>query len=387
VPTNDVAGADLMPAAQLAKALGLAERPLGPARSGWVTADDLYRAIADGRPYRVRGLVGFGANLVLSRAGARRAREALAGLPFFVHADLFMNPTASLADVVLPVTSCWEHENLRIGFEVSAEAESLVQLRPRVVEPRGEARSDTAIVFDLARRLGLGRHFWGGDVEAGWRHQLEPSGLTLEELRDAPGGVRVRLPVRHRKYAEDVGGIQRGFATPSRKVEVYSETFLDHGQAPLPAYVEPLVGPARPDLAERYPLVLTCAKLPQFCHSQHRGLPALRRLVRDPGVEIHPATAAARGIGEGDWVVIETPDGRARARARLSDSLDPRVACGQHGWWQGCAELGAPGYDAYSADGANFNALIGDAAADPISGSVPHRAYVCEIRRADARDG
>jgi anaerobic selenocysteine-containing dehydrogenase len=83
---------------------------------------------------------------------------------------------------------------------------------------------------------------------------------------------------------------------------------LDHDYAPLPDYLEPAVGPAaQPGLAEHYPLILTSAKLPQFCHSQHRGVPRLRRLVPDPEVELHPTTAAARGIQLGDWVVIATP--------------------------------------------------------------------------------
>jgi len=194
----------------------------------------------------------------------------------------------------------------------------------------------------------------------------------------------VPLEVRYRKYAGSGAEPPAGFATPSRKVEVYSQVFLDHGYPPLPEYAEPPIGPmARPDLAERYPLVLTCAKLPQFCHSQHRALPGLRRLVRDPEVELHPAAARARGIRAGDWVVVETPEGRIRARARLNESLHPSVACGQHGWWQGCPELGLPGYDPYGPDGANYNVLIGNEAIDPISGSVPHRAYLCQIRRVD----
>jgi len=383
VPTHDVSGAELMPDAQRAKALGLADRPLGPPRSGWITADDLYRAILDGEPYRVRALVGFGANLVVSRADARRGRDALAALDFCVYADLFMTPTAALADIVLPVTTAWEHDNLKVGFEISAEAESLVQLRPRVVAPRGDARSDTAIVFDLAQRLGFGDRFWNGDIDAARRHQLAPSGVTLETLRDAPRGVRVPIDTRYRKYADpDDRGVP-GFATPTGKVEIYSQRFLEHGQSPLPEYVEPLVGPhARPDLAARYPLILTCAKQPQFCHSQHRGLPSLRRLVRDPGVQIHPSAASTRGIADGDWVAIETPDGRVRARARFDDSLDARVVSAQHGWWQACEPLGAPGYDAYDETGANYNVMISNAAADPISGSIPHRAYICEIRPA-----
>jgi anaerobic selenocysteine-containing dehydrogenase len=159
---------------------------------------------------------------------------------------------------------------------------------------------------------------------------------------------------------------------------------LAQGYPPLPTYEEPLVGPhTRPELVERYPLVLTCAKHNLFCESQHRALPSLRRRARDPEVELHPAAAAERGIGAGDWVHIETPEGSVRARARLNDTLKPDVVCGQHGWWQACPDLDAPGYDPFGPDGANFNLIIGNGAIDPISGSVPHRAYLCQIRRVD----
>jgi hypothetical protein len=69
-----------------------------------------------------------------------------------------------------------------------------------------------------------------------------------------------------------------------------------------------------------------------------------------------------------------------RARARLNADLDPRVVVGQHGYWQRCAELGAPGYDPFGPTGANFNLLIGTTALDPVSGTTSHRSYLCEIR-------
>jgi anaerobic selenocysteine-containing dehydrogenase len=384
VPAANVAGEELLSAGQRARALGLPERPLGPSRWECVTTDEVYRAILEQRPYAVRGMVGFGANVLLSHADVLRGRAALTALDFYVHADLFMNPTAELADIVLPVATPFERESLKIGFDVSPAAQSLVQLRRRVVEPCGEARSDTEIVFDLACRLGLGAHFWEGDIKRAYGHQLGPSGVSLEALRESPGGVRLPLQTRYRKYAERKDGVPNGFATPTRKIELYSEAFLEHGYPPLPAHEEPLIGPhARPDLAARYPLILTCAKHAQFCESQHRGLPSLRRRARDPEVELHPTAAAERGVRAGDWVTIETPEGRVRARARLNETLDPGVVCGQHGWWQACPEIGAPGYDPFGPQGANLNLVIGNAAIDPISGSVPHRAYLCQIRRAD----
>ncbi len=384
VPTEDVGGHELLPAERRERALGMPDRPLGPARLQHVTSGEIYRGIVEKEPYPVRGLVGFGANLLLAHADGRRGREALSRLDFYVHADLFMNPTAELADIVLPVASPFEREALKVGFEVSAEAQSFVQLRPPVVHPRGEARSDMEIVFDLACRLGLGAHFWDGNIDAAYRHQLRPSGLSLEKLRATPGGIRVPVETRYRKFAELVDDAPRGFATPTGRVEMYSETMLANGYPALPDYEPPLVGPdTRPDLLERYPLVLTCAKHTLFCESQHRALPSLRRRAPDPEVELHPTAAAERAIRPGDWVRIETPLGGVRARARFNETLQPDVVCGQHGWWQACADIGAPAYDPFGPDGANYNLLIGRDATDPVSGSVPHRAYLCEIRREE----
>jgi anaerobic selenocysteine-containing dehydrogenase len=378
-----ITGEELPAARRMAPALGLAERPLGPARWKHVTTRDLYRAILEGTPHPVRGLIGFGANILLAHADGGHGREALAALDFYAHADLFMNPTAELADVVLPVASAFEREGLKIGFDISAEAQSLIQLRPAVVPPPGAARPDTDIVFDLAVRLGLAAEFWNGDIDAAYRHQLAPTGVTLEQLRAAPGGVRVPLESRHAKYAEpDAQGVPRGFETPSRKVELYSQTFLDHGYAPLPDFQEPQIGPvSRPDLAARFPLILTSAKATLFCQSQHRALPSLRKRALYPEVELHPDAARARGVADGDWVAIETPEGSVCARARLNDSLDPQVVVGQHGWWQACAEIGAAGYDPFGPGGANLNLVIGPTALDPVSGTASHRSYLCEIRR------
>ena len=97
---------------------------------------------------------------------------------------------------------------------------------------------------------------------------------------------------------------------------------------------------------------------------------------------MHPAAAMARRIAEGDWVSIETLQNSVRARARLNENLDPRVVVGEHGWWQGCAALGVPGYDPFGPAGANLNLLIGTAARDPVSGTAAHKSYLCEIRLA-----
>jgi len=386
IPAAPMTGENLPAAQRLSPAVGVAERPLGPARWNNVSPSDFYRAVLEGTPYPMRGLIGFGTNLLLAQGDPIRGRAALAALDFYAHADLFMTPTAALADIVLPIASCFEREALKIGFEIDADAQSFAQLRRAVVPPPEEARPDTDFIFDLALRLGLGEQFWHGDIDAAYRHQLGPSGVTLEQLCAEPAGVRVTLTTRHAKHADvDTRGNARGFATPSRRIELWSETFVDHGYAALPEFVEPLTGPVtRPDLVGRFPLVLTCAKPTLFCQSQHRALPSLRKRALHPEVELHPGTAAARNITAGSWVAIETPAGGMRARARLNDKLDPRVVVGEHGWWQKCEELGAAGYDPFSPGGANFNGTVDATQRDPISGTPAHRANLCEIRLAPA---
>ncbi|MFK0177775.1 molybdopterin-dependent oxidoreductase [Streptomyces xanthochromogenes] len=363
---------------QRAKALGLDRHPLGPPASGYINAGDLCTAIETQQPYPVRALVGFGSNLVVAQPDSDRVGRALRQLEFQVHLDLFANPTSTTADIVLPVNSAYEREALRFGFEIGHRAQEQVQLRPKLVEPQGASRSDTEVVFDLACRLGMGELFFDGDIEAAWNWQLEPLGLTVAQLRESPGGVRVPRPLAHRKYAACDGTGVTGFNTPTRRVELYSQRLRDHGYPPVPEHRDPA------PTGTAFPLVLTCAKHGYFVHSQHRSVTSLRRRATDPSVDLHPGTAAAYGITEGQWVDVATRLGSIRLRARFDDSLHPSVVVGEYGWWQDAPDLGLPGSDPTQPSGHNLNRLIDHADADPLSGSVPLRSAACRIAPAPA---
>ncbi|MGH7772095.1 MAG: molybdopterin dinucleotide binding domain-containing protein, partial [Candidatus Binatia bacterium] len=318
---------------------------------------------------------------------SRRAREAFCALEFGVATELFMTPTAQLCDYVLPATSFLEMSNLATGFRHRMKASSHLQYRPAAVPALAERRSDTWIVFELAKRLGLGQYFWNGDIETAYAYELEPTGITLEQLKSTPGGITLPASPRYRKYTEiNEQGVSRGFATASRKVELYSHTFAAHGFPPLPLYDEPAMSPvSRPDLAAEYPLVLTNAKFTTFIHSQQRALPMLRKSSPEPTAELHPETAARYGIENKSWMIIESPKGSVRVRARVTGNIIPGVVCCQHGWWQECRELKLPGYDAFSDQGANPSILIGTDLRDPISGSLPHRSYLCRVKPEGGR--
>lgn len=380
-PVRSVNDLALMAPTQRAKAIGLAERPIGPPAQGWVTARDTYRAILDGEPYKLRAMVAFGTNLPVSQGDTQMARDALQALEFHVHCDLYETPAARYADIFLPVNTPWEREGLRIGFEINDAAAALVQLRPRMVSPRGESRSDNQIVFDLACGLGMGEAFFGGSLEAGWNHMLAPLGVTVEDLRQRPGGMPFPIDARERKYAlpdPERPGAVKGFATQTRRVELYSELLHRHAQPPLPQYV-PTAESADSRSGDAYPLILSSAKNGYYCHSQHRSLVSLRQRAPDPVVELSPATARRRDIQDGDWVRVATRIGSARFVARLTPSLADDVVVAEFGWWQACAEFDRPPLPEAEPGGSNFNNLISAEAADPISGSVPHRSFRCEV--------
>jgi anaerobic selenocysteine-containing dehydrogenase len=203
--------------------------------------------------------------------------------------------------------------------------------------------------------------------------QLEAGGvgMTFEEL--VQHGF-YKMPMKYRKYEE------RGFRTPSGKIELYSTRFEQMGYAPLPYYVEPPESPlSTPEIAREFPLVLTTgARIPFFFNSEHRQLPVLRKARREPRAEIHPETAARHGIANGEWMWIETRRGRIRQRARFSAEIDPRVVNAEHGWW--FPEDPAPEYGVWKS---NANVLTDDGPPyDPAMGTYQLRALLCRVAAA-----
>jgi anaerobic selenocysteine-containing dehydrogenase len=385
-PLNAVSGKEILPKEMALQRIGRERKPLGPpAKPGNCAAYDIFTAVLEDRPYPVKALLNFGSNTIMSTGDSQRAREAFRALDFAVAAELFMTPTAELCDYVLPATSFLEMSNLSNDFKHRQQGRLHLQYRPAVVEPLAERRSDTWVVFELAKRLGLGKKFWQGDVGAAYEHELAPTGISLAQLKALPGGITVSMPPRYQKFAaKDQNGKSRGFNTPDKKVAVYSHSFAAHGFAPLPEYVEPMISPmSRPDIASEYPLVLTNAKFTTYIHSQLRGLPSLRKAAPHPTADIHPDTAAHYGVTDKEWMIIESPRGSIRAKARVTDAIAAGIVCCQHGWWQECKDLDLPGYDSYGAGSANPSLLIGANVADPISGSLPHRSFLCRVRSAE----
>jgi len=331
------------------------------------TAADTIKAIQHGDPYPIRTACVLGSNALITYSNVQEAHQALLKLDFLAVADMFMTPTAALADIVLPVATYLEFD------DIAAPPYSLpVALVQQKVTHVAECRSDYEILRDLARKLGLGEYYWDTE-EQHLDFTLEPAGISFNEFRKIGALTGSK---HYRSYKS------QGFPTPSGKVELYSSQLKEWGFDPLPVYYEPPETPhSTPELTKEYPLVLTNWKHVCYRHSSGRQIASLRGSHPEPITYINPQTAAELGIADGDWMYIETKRGRIKQRATLSPDIDPRVIVAEYGWWfpeDDPAEL-------YGWAKSNVNILTDDQ--PPFNremGSVNLRGIVCKAYKASA---
>ncbi|UCD82663.1 MAG: molybdopterin-dependent oxidoreductase [Desulfobacterales bacterium] len=331
------------------------------ARMTIITPKCAWDAILTGKPYPVKAGYLVATNPLVSRANAGEVYEALRKLDFLAVSDFFMTPTAGLADVFLPAGTWLEQDHVSENWKYHG----YVLARQKVVEI-GECWQDHKIFMELGKRMG---QQWWNTIEDSLDWMLEPTGLTWQEFKKK-GYLHGNQ--KYYKYRD------KGFSTPTRKVELYSTILEKWGRDPLPKYTEIPESPvSRPDLAEKYPYILNAGlRTPTFFHSANRQIPWLREIRPDPIVEIHPETAKKHAIREGDWVWIESPRGRARERAKLNDGIDPRVIVAEHGWWYPEIKDAGHGWDI-----SNINMLTDNSheSMDPVMGATNLRVLLCNI--------
>jgi cysteine desulfurase NifS len=353
------------------RALGRDRFPVYSLYRGESHAISLPDSVLHGEPYGVRGLLVLGGSIITSWPNPALWRETLGALEFLVCVDRYHTADSAYADIVLPATTGYENTSfMRYG--------PLFRIRERVVEPQGEARNDFLILAELAQRLGYG-HLYPQTEEAVLERALEGSGFTVAQVRAAGGHVQLEpVMMQYRKWEKGLlrADGEPGFDTPSSKFEITSSILAEHGYEPLPVYTEPSEGPlAQPDLAERYPLVFNSGARTYYdFRSQHHGVEALARHHRDPVVIMNTADAAARSIGHGDWAWVETPRGRVKLRARVTDDIVPGAVDASQG---GGGPLGNEAWQK-----ANINELTDLGNHDPISGFPVYKTLLCEVTRA-----
>jgi anaerobic selenocysteine-containing dehydrogenase len=360
-------GYDRLPPEMHARRLGADQfKLLSNKEAGMASAHSptLFKAMRTGKPYPVKAFLIFGNNALLTYANTKEVYQTLMALDFMVVTDIYMTPTAQLANLVLPAAT-WLEQDTLWGYPIRAD--NVVLARQKITQI-GEAKQDEDILIELARRLNLS--FGTESIEETINYQLQPLSVTFSDLKERG---YISVPVHYHKY------VPSGFKTPSGKVELYSSELQKLGYDPLPDYHEPPESPlSAPQRASKFPLILTTGgRSPVFFHSEGRQIPDLRETHPIPLVDIHPATAAKMDINDGDWVWIETARGKIKQKARLTHGIDERVVHVQHGWW--FPEKEEPEYGFWES---NANVLTDNGPPyDPALGTYQLRALLCRISK------
>jgi anaerobic selenocysteine-containing dehydrogenase len=337
----------------------------------------VWTAILEEDPYPIKALFTQGTNALVAFANSRRIHQALKSdnLNLHVVMDHFMTPTAQLADYVLPATDALERPNI-LGSAMWGFG-NVYSATAAAVDRRYERRDDYELWRDLGNKLGQ-EGYWADSLEGWFDKLLEPANITYQELSSRE--VNWLFPSARQKRYED-----EGFATFSGKVELVSSVLEKLGYEPLPEYEEPTWSPvSSPGLARQYPLVLTTGASSAYYYRSHQKmLDKMRRQHPYPFLQIHPETAAELDISEGDWVYVETPLGRVKEKARLSEGVDPRVVHADALWWY--PEQPGEEPSLCGVWDCTINAIVpDDVEQSDYAGNQCFRALLCRVYPADA---
>lgn len=325
--------------------------------------DAMLTGKAGGYPADIK-FVWFCCNNFLNQLGnTNKAAEALKKPEFIVVPELFMTPTAKFADILLPVSADIERNDLTRPWPSGP----YYMYINKVIEPPGECKSDFEIACELAPRVGI--HDYNDKTEDEWLRLFVS--LAPDMAKDIPdydkfrseGIHRVKLPQPIVAFREQIEDPEKNpFPTPSGKIEIYSQRAAEINNPlcpPIPKYLgtwEDLNDP----LAKKYPLQLITAHPKVRAHSTMHDVPWLKELVPQR-LWINPADAEARGIKDGDEVMLFNDRGKVVIPAWITERIMPGVVClYEGGWYQpddkgidrgGCANVLTK--DEYSAGGAS----------------------------------
>jgi anaerobic dimethyl sulfoxide reductase subunit A len=261
--------------------------------------------------------------------------QALDKLEFILVHEQFMTATARFADILLPVNTVWERNDIFRPWQQGA----YYLHGKKITESLHESKSDFEICCQLAPRLGISNY--SDKTEDEWLRELA---ITTPDLskhipdydafkRDGVHKLKLAEPyIAFRKQVEDPE--KNPFPTPTGKIEIYSQRLADLKNPqlpPVPQYLEPWES-ANDPLAQKYPLQLITTHSRVRTHSCFDTVPWLKEL-ETQAVWLHSADAQARGIREGDEVRVFNDRGVTILPARVTERIMPGVVAIAQGAW------------------------------------------------------
>lgn len=339
--------------------------------TGQANQPSLYKAILSEKPYPIKAMICSASNPIVSHTNTSQVYQALKKLDLFVVFDLIMNPSAQLADYVLPAASWLERPQLwsYMGFR-----DILVGCHAAL--PSLTADYDRKTEFDFWRglgiRLGQEKYWPWGTLEESYAARMEKMDISFDELCEQ-GWIK-NIEPNYEKYKRN------GFNTPTGKVELYSTIFEELGYDPLPYYKEIRKNEVKDKTSEEYPLMLiNGSRVKEYMQSLWREVPSMRKRHPYPIIQIHPETAKSLNIDDGDWVWIETKMGRVRQKCKIFAGIEKNVVHADGQWWY--PEIPGEEPFLYGVWLSNINVILNDNPDEfnEITGSWPLRHTFCKI--------
>lgn len=381
--------------------------------------------INDGKgPYMPKAAMIIFQNMMMSVPGTKNVEEALKKLEFVVVVDTHLSETAQMADVVIP-GSCYLE---RYDWNGHWVLWPVLGLRQPVVKPIFGQPTEYEFVTELGRRLGLkdadGHDFFNvghvseqpvADKTAWYEEFLSKEiingapKMTLEDLKKLPGSTWVSKDgTKYEKYASEIpaeklkdtitegdiiystkdgkkdkqigfmkdGKAVRGFFTPSGKIQFYAKSLegkKDANGDPMKSLPEFTLPDWVPD--KDYPLYHINWKEATHTHSRTQNNPYLVGLKGNNPLKINTQTAKKLGIKNGDEVIVESPHGKVKAMANVTEGIHPEVVGLQHGF--GHWALGATAKGRGTSD-----AALRPTKSDPIGGQAMHKQNCVKVYKA-----
>jgi len=329
----------------------------------------VWRAMLDSQPYPIRAMIVSGSNPLICQADSELIAKALQSLDLLVALELFPNSVTALADYVLPMAGSLE----RPVLQTNAGVANIAYGGPQAIAPLHERRCD----YDFWRELGLlcGQdEFWPWeDFTTSLDNILNPLGLTWESFCET--GIYAPA-LEYQKYESYEKDGQPGFATPSGKIELYSELLNQVGSSPLPLHQ------SQPGTSAQFPLLLITGgrKQPHWA-SSFRWLETLKKPGKVPQAELSKATAESLGLEHGQLVVVETPHGKTTFTLSIVIMKD-NVVNVDYGWWFPEQSLAAPELGGAFTSNANMLTTASFETSDPILGQWIYNRIPCCISPA-----
>jgi biotin/methionine sulfoxide reductase len=298
----------------------------------------------------------------------------------------YWTPTAKHADIVLPVTTSLERNDI-----AASSGEDFVVAMKKVEEPFAQSRNDFDIFCDLGSRLGI--DFSEGLDEAGWLRRLYAAskdnaaakGVHMpdfdvfwhEGLFDLASAARPVVMLDAFRADPEANPL----STPSGRIEIFSEKIDSFGHDDCPGHPTWFEPPewlsARSGAGKA--LHLISDQPVRRLHSQLDASPHSREGKvegREP-IHINPADAAMRGIAHGDLVEVFNSRGRLISAAVISDAIMPGVLRLSTGAWFDMD------HDTKIERHGNPNAVTLDVPASSLSQGCSAQTCLVEIRRID----